>query len=68
MPDWFVINMDLTYKVLPLVGVAGLLDFIAAAMFLRWAGRVGWLLRVGFVLQWLGSVAVVLLLSLSRVP
>ena len=68
MPDWFSINMDLTIKVLPLFGLAAVLDLVAAWWYFGWAGRVGWALRVGFPLQWLGSVAVVFQLGQSRVP
>jgi hypothetical protein len=66
MPEWFAINLTLTFKVLPLAALAGLLDSIAVCLFLAWVRQARWLLRVGFVLQWLGSVAVVMLLIWAR--
>ncbi len=68
MPDWFVINMDLTGKVLPLAGAGGLCLLVSGGLFLSWAGRAGWAMRAGFVVQWLVSAAIVGLVALSRLP
>ena len=68
MPDWFAINMELTIKVIPLLAIAALFNFIAIVWFVFWANRIGWALRIGFVLQWLGSMAVVALLGWARTP
>jgi hypothetical protein len=68
MPDWFVINVDLTAKVLPLGGAGGLCLLVSGGLFLGWAGRAGWVMRAGFVSQWLVSAAVVALVVWSRLP
>ena len=68
MPDWFVINMDLTMKVLPLGATGGLCLLVSGGLFFAWAGRAGWAMRVGFVVQWLVSAAIVGLVVLSRLP
>jgi tellurite resistance protein TehA-like permease len=68
MPDWFSINMSLTFKVLPVGVIAVLCDLVAAGLFLVWAGRAGWVIRIGFVVQWLASAAIVGLLVYSRLP
>ena len=48
MPDWFVINMDVTMKVLPLGAAGGLCLLVSAGLFFAWAGRAGWVMRAGF--------------------
>lgn len=66
MPDWFAINIGLTFTVLPLVVLAGTCQLVAGGLFLSWAGRFGWPERIGFVVQWLASTAVVVLVFKSR--
>lgn len=66
MPDWFVINFDLTVQVLLLGGAGSLCLLVAGVLFLGWAGRAGWFMRGGFVVQWLVSAAAVALVVLSR--
>ena len=68
MPDWFVINMDLTGKVLPLGAGGGLCLLVSGGLFLTWAGRAGWAMRAGFAVQWLVSAVIVGLVLLSRLP
>jgi hypothetical protein len=68
MPDWFVINMDLTLDVFGLAAAGGFCLLISAALFLDWASRAGWVLRIGFGVQWLLSALVLGLLLLSRLP
>jgi len=68
MPDWFAINMDLTSKVLPLAAAAGLIDLISGVFFLAWVHRAGWMVRIGFAVQWLASVVLVGWLVWSRLP
>jgi hypothetical protein len=59
MPDWYVVNVELLMKVGAL-GIAGaFLLFLSGGLFLFWAGRAGWTMRVGFVMQWLASAAIV---------
>lgn len=68
MPDWFVINMDLTMKVLPLGAVGGLCLLVSGGLFFAWVGHAGWVMRAGFVVQWLVSATIVGLVVLSRLP
>jgi hypothetical protein len=68
MPQWFSINMDLTLKVLPLGGVAGLCLLVSAGLFLSWVGRAGWAMRTGFMVQWLMSAVLIGWVFLSRLP
>ncbi len=68
MPEWFNINMGVILKVLPLAGLAGLLNLVAAAVFLEWIGRARWAVRIGFALQWLASLTLVGLLVWSLRP
>jgi hypothetical protein len=68
MPDWFVINLDLSAKVLPLAGAGSLCLLVSGGLFLGWASRAGWVMRAGFIAQWLVSAAVVALVMLSRLP
>lgn len=68
MPDWFVINMDLTAKVLPLGAAASVCLLVSGGLFFAWAGRAGWVMRAGFVVEWLVSAAIVGLVVLSRLP
>lgn len=68
MPDWFAINVDLGCKVLPLGVSAGLCDPVAAGLFLTWARRAGWVVRIGFAAQWLASAVIVGLVVYSRLP
>ena len=66
MPEWFAINMDLTAKILLLGSAGGLCLLASGGLFLAWAGRAGWAMRAGFVVQWLVSAAFVGLVLLSR--
>jgi hypothetical protein len=66
MPDWFVINMDLSAKVLPLLLGSVLCLLVSGALFLSWIGRAGWAMRIGFVVQWLVSATIVGLVIASR--
>ena len=68
MPEWFAINVDVMFKVLPIAGLAGVLDVIAGCLFIACARRTGWALRAGFALQWLASAAIVGLLVWSVLP
>jgi hypothetical protein len=68
MPDWLVINMDLTSKVVPLAGASGLCLLVAGGLFLSWAGKAGWAMRAGFIVQWLVSAIIVGLVVFSRLP
>jgi len=68
MPDWFSINMNLMFKVLPLGAIGVLCDLVAGGLFLVWAGRVGWMMRIGFVAQWLASATIVGFVIWSRLP
>ncbi len=68
MPDWFDINMDLTFKVIAIAGLAGLLNLIAGFLSLGWMDRAGWAVRIGFWLNWLASSTLVGLLVWSRFP
>jgi hypothetical protein len=43
-------------------------ELAAGALFLEWAGRAGWVMRVGFAAQWLAAAAVVGLVATSRMP
>jgi hypothetical protein len=62
MPDWFTINLSLMTTVLTLGTLAGFCQFVAGGLFFTWAGRVGWTMRIGFVAQWLGSSALLVVL------
>jgi hypothetical protein len=55
-------------KVLPLCASAGVCLLVSGGLFFGWVGRVGWAMRIGFVLQWLASAAVVGLVVRSRSP
>jgi hypothetical protein len=68
MPDWFIINMDLTGKVLPLGAAGGLCLLVSGGLFLGWSGRAGWAMRAGFVVQWLVWASIVGLVVWSRLP
>jgi hypothetical protein len=68
MPDWYVINWDITVKILPLGAAGCLCLLVSGGLFWLWAGRAGWVMRVGFVAQWLVSAAVVGLVVWSRLP
>lgn len=68
MPDWFDINITLTFKVLPLATLAGILNLLSAAVSITWVGQVGWTIRIGFVLQWAAAMTIVILLFVSLPP
>ena len=60
MPDRFAINVGVLSTVAVLGAVAGFCQFVAGGLFLSWGRRVGWWLRVGFVAQWVGTLALIL--------
>jgi hypothetical protein len=68
MPDWFAINVNLTFKVLPLFSLAIVFNLVSGLWFFGWAACVSWVLRIGFSLQWLASMGVVFLLGRSWFP
>lgn len=68
MPDWFAINLDLMWKILPLTAAAGLCLLVSGALFFTWGREAGWVLRIGFGMQWLVSAIIVWLVAWSRFP
>jgi hypothetical protein len=68
MPDWFVINMGLSFKVYCVVALAGLLNMLAVILFYQYVPRVGWLLQIGFLGQWLTSFGLLMLLWYAGMP
>lgn len=68
MPEWFGVNLDLTIKILPLFFLAGLFNLISLGSFFVWAGNVGWFAGASFIIIWLSSVVLVLVLAFSRAP
>ena len=68
MPDWFVINMNLTGKVIPLIAAGVICLLISGGLCFVWASRAGWVMRIGFAVQWLMSAVVVALVLWSRLP
>jgi hypothetical protein len=66
--DWSAINLDLTLRLLPVIGIAAVCELVAAVLFPTWAARAGWLARIGFASQWFGSAVLIGLLVWSRIP
>src|SRR5947208_636992 len=46
MPEWFAINVNVTFQVLPLALIASFLNMIAVVLIPLWARKSSWLLRV----------------------
>jgi hypothetical protein len=68
MPEWYVINFDISVKVFALGAVGGICLLVSAELFLTGTWKSGWVMRTVFAVQWLIAAAFLGLVMASRIP